>query len=61
MPYVEQEVDKNHNPHRSTVHESSLYAVHMACNSLLMGDCDAALACGSTVITNPVSIARLVG
>ncbi|KXS22005.1 thiolase-like protein [Gonapodya prolifera JEL478] len=32
---------------------SSLYAVHMACNSLLMGDCDAALACGSTVITNP--------
>jgi acyl transferase domain-containing protein len=32
---------------------SGLYAVHMACNALLMGDIEMAVVCGSTVFTNP--------
>ncbi|KAI9026692.1 thiolase-like protein [Hyaloraphidium curvatum] len=32
---------------------SSLYALHQACNALLMGDLEMAVVCGSTVFTNP--------
>ena len=42
-----------------TACSSSFAAIHMACNSLLAGDCDTAIAGGANVLTNPDIFAGL--
>lgn len=42
-----------------TACSSSFAAIHMACNSLLAGDCDTAIAGGANILTNPDIFAGL--